>query len=52
MDVVKCADWVIDMGIEGGENGGNVIAKGTPEDVAKSKVSVTAKYLKEKLVSK
>lgn len=49
MDLVKCADHVIDLGLEGGENGGYLIAEGTPEEVAKSKKSFTAKYLKEKL---
>ena len=49
LDVIKCADWIIDIGPEGGEDGGNIVAEGTPEDVAKNKVSYTAKYLKEKL---
>jgi excinuclease ABC subunit A len=49
LDVIKCADWIIDIGPEGGEEGGTVVAQGTPEDVAKNKVSYTAKYLKEKL---
>jgi len=49
MDVIKCADWVIDMGPEGGENGGYIVAQGTPETVAKNKNSYTAKYLREKL---
>ncbi|MCA0430777.1 MAG: excinuclease ABC subunit UvrA [Bacteroidetes bacterium] len=49
LDVIKCADWVIDMGPEGGENGGNVVFAGTPEDLVKSKLGYTAKYLKEKL---
>jgi len=49
MDLVKCADHVIDLGLEGGENGGYLIATGTPEEVAKNKKSYTAKYLKEKL---
>ena len=49
LDVIKCADWVIDIGPEGGEEGGTVIAEGTPEDISKSKLSYTAKYLKEKL---
>ena len=49
MDVIKCADWIIDIGPEGGEAGGTVVAEGTPEEVAKSKASYTAKYLKEKL---
>lgn len=49
MDVIKCADWIIDIGPEGGEEGGNIVAQGTPEDVVKSKNSHTAKYLKAKL---
>jgi excinuclease ABC subunit A len=49
MDVVKCADWVIDIGLEGGDKGGNLIFEGTPEEMVKSKKSYTAQYLKEKL---
>jgi excinuclease ABC subunit A len=49
LDLIKCADWVIDLGPEGGENGGQLLAEGTPEDVIKNKKSVTGKYLKEKL---
>ncbi|WPY99997.1 excinuclease ABC subunit UvrA [Christiangramia sp. OXR-203] len=49
MDLVKCADHVIDLGVEGGENGGYLITTGTPEEVAKNKRSVTAPYLSEKL---
>jgi excinuclease ABC subunit A len=49
MDVVKCADWVIDIGPEGGELGGNLVFEGTPEDLAKCKKSHTGQYLKEKL---
>ncbi|MBL4669201.1 MAG: excinuclease ABC subunit UvrA [Flavobacteriales bacterium] len=49
LDVVKCADWVIDLGPEGGENGGDIIFSGTPEDLVKVKESFTAHYLKEKL---
>jgi len=49
MDVIKTADWVIDLGPEGGIGGGQIIATGTPEDVAKVKGSFTAKYLKEYL---
>jgi len=48
LDVVKCADWVIDLGPEGGEKGGNLVFAGTPEEMIKSKTSVTAKYLKSK----
>ncbi|OAZ04296.1 excinuclease ABC subunit UvrA [Flavobacterium succinicans] len=49
LDLIKCADWIIDLGPEGGENGGKLLAVGTPEEVVKNKNSVTAKYLKEKL---
>jgi excinuclease ABC subunit A len=49
MDVIKMADHIIDIGLEGGSRGGNVICKGTPEEIIKSKESITAKYLKEEL---
>lgn len=49
LDLIKCADWLIDLGPEGGENGGHLLAEGTPEEVAKNKKSVTGHYLKEKL---
>ncbi len=49
LDVIKCADWVIDIGPEGGDLGGNIVAEGTPEAVSKIKTSYTAHYLKEKL---
>jgi len=49
LDMIKCADWIIDLGPEGGENGGQILAVGTPEEVAKNKKSITGKYLKEKL---
>jgi excinuclease ABC subunit A len=49
MEVIKCADWIIDMGPEGGESGGEVVFEGTPEDLVKSKKGFTSKYLKEKL---
>ena len=49
LDVIICADWVIDIGPEGGDLGGNIVAEGTPEEVSKIKASYTAKYLKEKL---
>jgi excinuclease ABC subunit A len=45
LDVIKCADWVIDMGPEGGSGGGLVIAEGTPEQIAKNKASYTGQYL-------
>lgn len=49
MDLVKCADHVIDLGPDGGENGGYILGTGTPEELVKIKDSFTAKYLKEKL---
>lgn len=49
MDVIKCADWIVDLGPKGGEEGGNLVFQGTPEDMIKNKKSVTAVYLKEKL---
>jgi excinuclease ABC subunit A len=49
MDLVKCADHVIDLGLTGGKDGGNIIAEGTPEEVAKNKKSYTGHYLKEKV---
>jgi excinuclease ABC subunit A len=49
MDVIKSADYIVDLGPEGGAKGGNVIAKGTPEDVAKNVASYTGKFLKEEL---
>ena len=49
LDVIKTADWVIDLGPEGGDGGGRIIAEGTPEDVAKNKESFTGQYLKEVL---
>jgi excinuclease ABC subunit A len=45
LDVIKTADWIIDMGPEGGAGGGQIIAQGTPEQVAKNKASVTGAYL-------
>ena len=49
MDVIKCADYVIDMGPEGGRNGGQVVAVGTPEQLAQCQVSITGRYLKPEL---
>ena len=46
LEVIKIADWIIDMGPEGGDKGGRVIATGTPETVAKTKGSYTGEYLK------
>ena len=49
MDVIKNSDWLIDLGPEGGDEGGNIIATGTPEQVAKAPGSYTGKYLKKLL---
>ncbi len=49
LELIKCADYIIDLGKEGGKNGGQIIAQGTPEEIIKNKDSYTAKYLKEKL---
>jgi len=49
MDVIKSADYIIDLGPEGGEKGGRIIAKGTPEEVAKNPASYTGKFLKSEL---
>lgn len=52
LDVVKCADYIIDFGPEGGSGGGKIIAKGTPEEVANNPISYTGKYLKKILKKK
>ena len=49
MDVIKVADYVLDIGLEGGNKGGNIVAQGTPEVVAKNKQSHTARFLREEL---
>ncbi len=51
LDVIKTADWIIDLGPEGGDGGGRVIAEGTPEEVAKNKSSYTGQYLKNVLTT-
>jgi excinuclease ABC subunit A len=51
LDVIKSSDWVIDMGPEGGFRGGEVVAEGTPEEVAKVEASYTGQYLAEILAS-
>ncbi len=51
MDVIKCADWVIDLGPEGGDKGGEIVFEGTPEKMIKSKKSITGKYLRKKLTT-
>ena len=47
--MIKCADWVIDLGPEGGDEGGTLVAQGTPEQVAKVKTSYTGQYLRTML---
>ena len=49
LDVIKTVDYIIDVGPEGGKGGGQIVAKGTPEEVAKSKESHTARFLKLEL---
>ena len=49
LDIVKCADHIIDLGPEGGDRGGTIVCTGTPEQIAKCKESLTGKYLAEKL---
>ena len=49
MEIIKCADWIIDLGPEGGEEGGYLVFQGTPEDLITNKESYTAKYLKQAL---
>ena len=50
-EVIKCADWIIDIGPEGGENGGNILFTGTPEELVKIEGNSTGQYLKDKLLS-
>ena len=50
LDVIKCADYIIDMGPEGGRGGGHVVASGTPEEVAQSAESITGRFLKQELI--
>lgn len=47
LDVIKTADWIVDLGPEGGDGGGRIIASGSPEQVVKVKESYTGRYLKE-----
>ena len=49
LDVIKTADWIIDLGPDGGDGGGEIIAEGTPEQIAKSGIGYTSKYLKRAL---
>ncbi len=52
MDIIKCADWIIDLGPEGGDAGGHIVYEGLPENIAKIKESYTATFLKEKIKEK
>ena len=49
MEIIKCADHIIDIGPDGGDRGGQLVACGTPEQIAACEESITGKYLKEKL---
>jgi excinuclease ABC subunit A len=49
LELIKCADYIIDLGPEGGENGGSLMAAGTPEEIVNINESYTGQYLKEKL---
>ena len=50
MDIIKSADWIIDLGPEGGKNGGNIVFEGTPEDIINEKKSYTGKYIRTKII--
>jgi excinuclease ABC subunit A len=52
LEVIKTADWIIDLGPEGGDGGGEIVAEGTPEDVVKEKRSYTGQFLKPVLARK
>ena len=52
MDVIKVSDYIIDIGLEGGKEGGTIVCSGTPEDIITNKSSYTAKYLKNELLNK
>jgi excinuclease ABC subunit A len=49
MEIIKCADWIIDLGPNGGDKGGELVTSGTPEEVAKCQKSLTGRYLRVKL---
>jgi excinuclease ABC subunit A len=49
LDVIKTADWIIDLGPEGGDGGGHIVAQGSPKDIVANKDSVTGPYLKKQL---
>ena len=50
LELIKCADYIIDLGKNGGKDGGDLIAQGTPEEIIKNPSSYTAQYLKEKML--
>jgi len=52
LDVIKTADWIIDLGPEGGDEGGTIVAEGTPEQIMKNKKSYTGRFLKPILNAK
>ncbi len=49
LDIIRCSDWIIDLGPEGGDRGGEIVAEGTPEQVAECEGSYTGHYLKQVL---
>jgi len=49
LDVIKCADFIVDLGPEGGDKGGHIVAQGAPEEIVKNRKSYTGKFLKEKI---
>jgi len=49
LDVIRCADWIVDLGPEGGDKGGEIVVTGTPEEVAEHPTSHTGRYLKQVL---
>jgi len=51
LDVIKCADWIMDLGPGGGESGGYIVAEGQPEEIAKNPNSITEKYLNPLLIT-
>ena len=51
LEVIRCADWVIDLGPEGGDRGGRIVAEGTPEQIAEVAESYTGRYLKKELIA-
>ena len=52
LDVIKCADYVIDLGPEGGDGGGKIVASGTPEQISANPRSITGKYLKSAIAGR